>query len=65
MTDHFTDQTRPPSARAAALAPLNSDGWSLAVVIFAAQMLVIMLVVIGLAVATYKHQAQVILDDKQ
>ncbi|WP_417364812.1 ATP-binding protein [Glutamicibacter arilaitensis] len=65
MTDHFTDQTRPPSARTAAPAPLNRDGWSLAVVIFAAQMLVVMLVVVGLAVATYKHQAQVILDDKQ
>lgn len=66
MTDHFTDQSlaRPPRP-AASPAPLNRDGWSLAVVIFAAQMLVVIFVVAGLAVATYKHQAQVILDDKQ
>ncbi|TFH57650.1 sensor histidine kinase [Glutamicibacter arilaitensis] len=66
VTDHFTDLSLArPAGAAGSPAPLSRDGWSLAVVIFAAQMLVVILVVVGLAVATYQHQAQVIQDDKQ
>ena len=66
MTDHFTDLSLARRAgNTASPAPLSRDGWSLAVVIFAAQMMVVILVVVGLAVATYQHQAQVIQDDKQ
>lgn len=66
MTDHFTDLSLArPAGNTASPAPLSRDGWSLAVVIFVAQMLVVILVVAGLAVATYQHQAQVIQDDKQ
>lgn len=66
MTDHFTDAPEPRAPQLTeAPAALNRDGWSLAVVIFAAQMLVVVLVVVGLAFATYQQQSKVILDDKQ
>ncbi|WPR65891.1 sensor histidine kinase [Glutamicibacter protophormiae] len=64
MTDHFADR---PAAQAPPRepAPLTRDGWSFAVLIFAAQMLVVLLVVAGLAIATYQQQNRVILDDRQ
>ncbi|WP_334122619.1 sensor histidine kinase [Glutamicibacter sp.] len=66
MTDHFTDLSATPAGRNDAIpAPLNRNGWSFAVLIFAAQMLVVVLVVIGMAVSTYQQQARVILEDKQ
>ncbi|ALG28619.1 hypothetical protein AOZ07_06180 [Glutamicibacter halophytocola] len=66
MTDHFTDLSSPREAQNDAIpAPLSRNGWSFAVLIFAAQMLVVILVVIGMAVSTYQQQARVILDDKQ
>ncbi|UTT40871.1 sensor histidine kinase [Glutamicibacter mishrai] len=66
MTDHFTDLSSGRQAQGDAIpAPLSRNGWSFAVLIFAAQMLVVILVVIGMAVSTYQQQARVILDDKQ
>ncbi|WP_345473639.1 ATP-binding protein [Glutamicibacter ectropisis] len=66
MTDHFTDLSATPAGRNDAIpAPLTRNGWSFAVLIFAAQMLVVVLVVIGMAVSTYQQQARVILEDKQ
>lgn len=66
MTDHFTDLSLPQQAHNDAVpAPLRRSGWSFAILIFAAQMLVVFLVVIGMAVSTYQQQARVILDDKQ
>ncbi|SCC50823.1 sensor histidine kinase [Arthrobacter sp. NIO-1057] len=66
MTDHFPDLSATPAGRNDAIpAPLTRNGWSFAVLIFAAQMLVVVLVVIGMAVSTYQQQARVILEDKQ
>ncbi|MGP9527619.1 hypothetical protein [Glutamicibacter sp. AOP5-A2-18] len=66
MTDHFTELSLPQQAHNDAVpAPLRRSGWSFAILIFAAQMLVVFLVVIGMAISTYQQQARVILDDKQ
>jgi len=66
VTDHFTDLSLPQQMSNDAIpTPLRRRGWSFALLIFAAQMLVVVLVVIGMAVATYQQQARVILDDKQ
>lgn len=66
LTDHFADQPLPrPLDSRNDPAPLTRDGWSFAVLIFSAQMLVVLLVVAGLAIATYQQQNRVILEDKQ
>ncbi|MFJ2618252.1 ATP-binding protein [Glutamicibacter sp. NPDC087344] len=66
MTDDFADRPLPrPLNSTSDPAPLTRDGWSFAVLIFSAQMLVVLLVVAGLAFATYQQQNRVIRDDKQ
>ncbi|HJX80040.1 sensor histidine kinase [Glutamicibacter sp.] len=45
--------------------PLTRDGWSFAARIFAAQMLLVIVVVIWLGVASYQHVARVALDVRQ
>lgn len=66
MTDHFTDFSLPQQVNNDAIpTPLRRRGLSFALLIFAAQMLVVFLVVIGMAISTYQQQARVILDDKQ
>ena len=43
-------------------APLSSDTWSFAALIFAAQMLVVGLVIAGLGVAAYQQRVRTVLD---
>ena len=64
MSDHFLDS--PADVRTANQpAPLPRDGWSLALLIFIGQMLVMLLLVTGLGIAAYQQQNQVILADRQ
>lgn len=45
--------------------PLTRDGWSFAARIFAAQMLLVLVVILWLGVASYQHVARVALDVRQ
>ncbi|HAY44229.1 MAG TPA: histidine kinase, partial [Micrococcaceae bacterium] len=53
------------SASANAPVPLTRDGWSFAARIFAAQMLLVIVVIAWLGVASYQHVARVALDVRQ
>ncbi|GAA1409895.1 histidine kinase [Glutamicibacter uratoxydans] len=64
MSDHFLDSGT-ASAAANEPAPLSRDGWSLALLIFIGQMLVMLLLVSGLGFAAYQQQNKVILADRQ
>ncbi|PQZ99945.1 histidine kinase [Arthrobacter sp. MYb229] len=52
-------------AAANAPVPLTRDGWSFAARIFAAQMLLVIVVVVWLGIASYQQQARVVLDVRQ
>lgn len=53
------------SAAANAPVPLTRDGWSFAARIFAAQMLLVIVVIVWLGIASYQHVARVALDVRQ
>ncbi len=63
LSDHFLDDRS--TAAGNDPAPLSRDGWSLALLIFIGQMLVLLLLITGLGFAAYQQQNKVILADRQ